>query len=179
MSNKTNFFIVVILVFFFSVLKAQKSNLKLIWQIGKPDNSFAEFALAPNSYKEFIPQGFGGAHRYYIIKESGSSKDFPYVLPGPKDNFAGYGYWSGLALNRLPVYFEILKLPKEGFCELMITIFEVSSEQPPLFRCTINGNVYEQQLTPGLSGKIPRNLNSNTQKIIFKVPVSILKKRYK
>ena len=176
MSNRTIFFTVVILILFFSVLKAQTNNQRLIWEIGKPDNSYAEFALAPNSYKEFIPQGFGGAHRYYVVKESSPSKDFPYVLPGPKDNFAGYGYWSGLALNKLPIYFEIYKLPEEGFCELTISIFEVSEEQSPLFRCTINGNVYEQQLKSGLSGKIPKKLNCNTQKVIFKVPVSILKK---
>ena len=95
---------------------------------------------------------------------------------GLKISFAGYGYWSGLALNKLPVYFEISKLPEDGFCELNIAVFEVSSEQPPLFRCTINGDVYEQQLNSGLSGKTLENLKSNTQKIIFKVPVSILKK---
>ena len=61
MGNKTKFFTVVILVLLFSVLKAQTNNQKLIWEIGKPDNSYAEFALAPNSYKAFIPQGFGGA----------------------------------------------------------------------------------------------------------------------
>ena len=146
MGNKTKFFTVVILVLLFSVLKAQTNNQKLIWEIGKPDNSYAEYALAPKAYKEFIPEGFGGAYRYYVVKESSPSKDFPYVLPGPKDHFAGYGYWSGFALNKLPVYFEISKLPKDGFCELNIAVFEVSSEQAPLFRCTINGDVYEQQL---------------------------------
>jgi len=146
---------------------AQQENQKVIWEIGTTNNSYSEFALSPNDYKSFVPKGFGGANNYYVVGMSATEKDFPYLLPGPKDGLAGYGYWSGLALTKLPVYFEILKLPAEGICQLNINVLETSQEQPPLFRCYVNGEVFEQQLAPGNSGNQPENLTANTQKIVF------------
>ena len=154
---------------------AQTTEHIPIWNIGVSDSSSSEFALSPNAYKNFVPNGFGGANRYYVVGESSPNKDFPYVLPGPKDGFAGYGYWAGLALNKLPIYFEIDKLPKQGHWQLNIDVLAVNAKQAPLFRCTINGNVYEQKLNKGTSQN-PENLIANKQKIAFTIPVSNLKK---
>ncbi|MCG2462843.1 GH92 family glycosyl hydrolase [Flavobacteriaceae bacterium F89] len=166
-------FVVFILLLSFSS-KGQTIRKSLLWNIGVSDSTVSEFALAPNDYKEFVPKGFGGAHKYYVVERSTPSKDFPYILPGPKDDFAGYGYWAGLSLTKLPIYFEISNLPNEGKCQLNIDFLAVSGEEAPLFRCTVNGIIYEHQLTNGES-KNPENLIPNPQRASFSIPVSVLK----
>lgn len=163
-------------LFVCSVALGQSSSQKVIWSIGQADGSYSEFALAPNGYAEFAPEGFGGANRYYVVGKSELEHDWPYILPGPKDDFAGYGYWAGLALHRLPIYFELDKISTEGTCTLIIDIMEVSSENAPLFRAVINGKAYYHQLQPGRSGKVPQKLNANPQTISFSFPVKELKK---
>ena len=155
---------------------AQINENKLLWKIGMPDNSCLEFALSPDNYKDFVPKGFGNADKYYVIGESSPKKDFPYLLPGPFDNFAGYGYWSGIALNKLPVYFEITRLPDTGNAMLVIDLLEVSYKKAPLFRCTVNGERFEYQLNPGKSESIPKHLSAHPQKVSFDIPVSMLKR---
>jgi hypothetical protein len=112
---------------------------KVIWAIGKMDQSCDEFALAPDHYEDFVPGGFGSAGHYYVVGAFAPGKDFPYVLPGPFDEFAGYSYWSGRALNILPVYFDLKTLPETGTARLQIDLLEVSKKALPLFRCTVNG----------------------------------------
>ncbi|MEN7551772.1 GH92 family glycosyl hydrolase [Rapidithrix thailandica] len=155
--------------------RAQADLQKLIWKIGEPDTAVSEFALSPNRYQDFVPEGFGGVHRYYVVGESSPSKDFPYLLPGPMDSFAGYGYWAGRALHQLPVYFEITKLPARGNCQLHVGIYAVSSEEAPLFRCMVNGKFYEQQFKPGSSGKLPENMKATPQVLVFDIPHSVFR----
>ncbi len=153
---------------------AQTSGQNVLWNIGVADSSSSEFALAPDGFESFVPEGFGGDHRYYVVGESSPKKDFPYVLPGPKDGFGGYGYWSGLALNTLPIYFELDKLPQTGNCTLTIDILAVNAEQPPLFRCSVNGTNFDHQLKGGIS-KLPQNMQGGNEKLSIDLPVSILK----
>jgi len=166
----------IIAVFCFFNTQAQSLSHEAIWQIGVSDQSASEFALAQNDYEDFVPEGFGGVNRYYVIGKSIPSQDWPYILPGPKDGFAGYGYWSGLALHQLPIYFELKRITSDGFCTLIIDIMEVSSDDPPLFRAVINGKAYNHQLQPGKSGSIPKELNANPQSVSFSFPAKDLRK---
>jgi len=161
-----------ILFFFSTILSNAQSST---WSIGKKDNSCKEFALAPDDYENFVPDGFGGASQYYVVGESTPDKDFPYLLPGPFDVFAGYGYWSGRAMSVLPVYFNITNLPAGGTAKLIIDILEVSERNPPLFRCYVNGHRYEKQLKPGDSGTRPKDVSPHPQKVVFNIPISDLK----
>lgn len=174
--KKTSFIILILAGFCFYESQAQSIDLKTIWQIGEYDSSASEFALTPNAYKDFVAQGFGGKDRYYVVGKSIPSEDWPYILPGPKDRFSGYGYWAGLALHRLPIYFELDYVPAEGACTLVVQIIEVSSENPPLFRAVINGKAYNHQLQAGKSGGIPQDLGMNPQTISFSFPAEELKK---
>jgi len=90
---------IILFVFFLSKAEAQTPDQKLIWQIGRLDQSASEFALAPKDYHNFVPRGFGSTNTYYTVGASNPTTDWPYILPGPKDGFAGYGYWSGRALQ--------------------------------------------------------------------------------
>ena len=168
--------LIIMVAFWLIESEARAINNKPIWQIGEHDNTENEFALAQNDYESFVPEGFGGADRYYVVGKSIPSKDWPYVLPGPEDSFAGYGYWAGLALHRLPIYFELDKLTAEGTCTLVIDIMEVCSVNAPLFRAVINGKPYDHQLQPGRSGTPPKNLHANPQRISFSFPVKELRK---
>ncbi len=174
--NKTCKLLFIFVVICFIHSEAQTIDQKQVWQIGEFDQSASEFALAQNGYENFVPEGFGGSSRYYVVGKSIPSKDWPYVLPGPKDSFAGYGYWAGLALHRLPIYFELENQVSEGVCTLTIDVLEVSSENAPLFRAVINGKSYNYQLQPGKSGNKPQNLNANPQTISFSFPVKDLRK---
>ena len=167
---------VCLLLILCSGVSAQPVAQKLLWSIGKADESAAEFALAPNGYTEFAPKGFGGANRYYVVGKSDPKHDWPYILPGPKDGFAGYGYWAGRALHQLPVYFELEQTIDSGTCTLVVSFLEVGSTNAPLFRAFINGKIYEHQLLPGKSGEEPDKLNANIQSVTFNVPSKNLKK---
>ena len=63
--NKNHKLFLVLAVFWSIQSGAQITNHKLIWQIGVIDNSAKEFALSPGHYKDFVPEGFGGANHYY------------------------------------------------------------------------------------------------------------------
>ncbi len=167
-----------ILLFIFFVVGLSVISIaseKLIWQIGQPDKSCSEFALFPDKYENFAHYSFGGEDKYYVIGQSGPQVDWPFVLPGPFDDFAGYGYWAGRALHKLPVFFEIDKLPGHGDCLLSIEILAVNAKQAPLLRCLVNGQVYEQQLVSGGSRNL-ENLLPNHQSVSFSIPVTQLKK---
>ncbi|SDN11082.1 alpha-1,2-mannosidase, putative [Kriegella aquimaris] len=165
-----------IILFLSTATVAQSPSQQLIWSIGQADGSHSEFALTPNRYAEFAPKGFGGANRYYVVGKSKPENDWPYILPGPKDDFAGYGYWSGRALHKLPIYFELEQTIETDTCKLVVDILEVSSKNAPLFRAFINGKVYEHQLRLGRSGDLPERLNAIMQTITFSFPSKELRK---
>tara|TARA_R110000823_G_scaffold211018_5_gene341399 strand:- start:625 stop:3759 length:3135 start_codon:yes stop_codon:yes gene_type:complete len=164
------------MLFLGSRVIAQSTHKQLLWSIGQADESASEFALAPNGYEEFAPEGFGGANRYYVVGESDPQYDWPYILPGPKDGFAGYGYWAGRALHKLPIYFELEQTSEVSTCNLVIDILETSSKNAPLFRAYINGKVYEHQLRRGKSGGPSEKLSANIQTVTFSFPSKELKK---
>ena len=51
----------------------------LLFEIGKKDNSAAEFALAPNHYRDFLMHFSGVKHLQ--TGPSGSERHWPYALP--------------------------------------------------------------------------------------------------
>jgi len=153
----------------------QTDELKLFWQIGIVDNSAAEFALFPDNFNDFVPEGFGNENYFFTVGESIESKNWPFVLPGPRDNFAGYSYWAGVALHKLPIFFELKKIPSEGVVTLLVDILEVSTTVPPLFRAYVNGKPYNYQLQAGRSGTTPDNLMVNKQVVEFCFDVRELK----
>lgn len=79
----------------------------LIWKIGESDNSTSEFALAPASYEDFIHADFGFEDRYFLVGHSNPKKDFPYVLPGPNDKWAGSSHAAGCRTQVLNILFAL------------------------------------------------------------------------
>jgi hypothetical protein len=71
------------------------------------DNCADEFALAPGSYRDFLKQDFGWEDHFYLIGKSTPDKDWPYVLPGPADEWSGSTGGAGVRTQVLNILFGI------------------------------------------------------------------------
>ncbi|MBR1889128.1 MAG: GH92 family glycosyl hydrolase [Alloprevotella sp.] len=94
----------------------------VVWKIGTADNSSSEFALAPNHYQDFLAHDFGYEDRYYIVGYSKPERDFPYVLPGPEDEWGGTSITAGWRTHEINVLFYIKELPRKGTCRLVVDL---------------------------------------------------------
>lgn len=143
------------LFFCLSIFTNSYAQTKLLWQIGKADNSAAEFALAPEAFKKFV-EGFGGENAVYYVGYSKPSSHWSFVLPGPLDDWAGGGYWSGYHPRHFPRIFFNLKEPPASISTLVLHFANASSIDPPVIRVEINGFKKEFSLAAG-TGKYPRD----------------------
>ena len=108
-----------------------------LWQIGKADGGNAEFALAPNHFDQFKNDGF------YVVGESDSHQDWPYVHPGPHDA------WAGGREHTFTVLFGLKQLPAAGSCQLQFDLLDTQSPSPPKLRIRINDQSFEKALPRG------------------------------
>ena len=103
-------FVVLFLNIFFISGSAQNT----IWKIGNADQSSAEFALAPDKFKDFVAHDFGYEDKFFLIGHSKEKDDFPYVLPGPVDTWGGTWPTSGWRTNQVNILFGIKNAPPKG-----------------------------------------------------------------
>ena len=112
------------------------AGLQTVWQIGKPDNSNAEFALAPKGHTQFKDDGF------FIVGQSDSRQDWPYVHPGPLDG------WSGARPHTFTVIFGVASTP-EGDAKLEFDLLDTQSKTPPELRVQVNGESFSLKTPKG------------------------------
>lgn len=118
---------------------------KVLFEIGKQDNSAAEFALYPDNYKSFLAN-FGGEKSFYV-GYSTPEKHWPYVLPGPLDSWAGGGYWAGFHPRHFPsIYFNLDKAAGKGECSLTFFFTGAHNSKPIKIRVEVNGHRFEEEL---------------------------------
>ena len=104
--------IYLIFILIFCSLKLFATD-KVLFEIGRQDNSAAEFALYPDNYKSFLAN-FGGEKSFYV-GYSTPEKHWSYVLSGPLDGWAGGGYWAGFHPRHFPsIYFNLDKVYGKG-----------------------------------------------------------------
>ena len=116
-----------------------------VFQIGKKDQSSAEFAIYPNQYKKFLID-FGGV-KNYAVGYSQAEKNWSYAMPGPLDSWGGGGYWAGYHPRHFPIInFQLEKVPSKGTCSLVFDFTGIRKEQSPLIRVEVNGHRIEKQL---------------------------------
>jgi len=144
---------------------------KTIWEIGKSDNSSAEFALAPSDYKQFLEHDFGWEDKFYAIGFSKPKTDFPYVLPGAMDSWGGTAGLSGIRPHVLNLLFSIHELPSEAEWKLVVEILDCSSKLPPLLKVTVNGKSWKFQLDKGTDDEVLNGKIGNVKKQIIVVPI--------
>jgi hypothetical protein len=108
-----------------------------LWQIGKPDNNNAEFALAPRDYARFKDDGF------FVVGRSDPKADWPYVHPGPGDG------WAGARPHTFTIVFGLKQNPSAGQCRLILDLLDTHQSSPPRLRVEINGRKFERNAPKG------------------------------
>ena len=103
-------------------LTAKANNV--IWQIGTPDGSAAEFALAPDGYEDYVKSDFGYEDRFFVVGHSTPAQDFCYVLPGPKDRWAGTSPTAGERVHSANILFCLSHVSKKARAVLCIRLVD-------------------------------------------------------
>lgn len=164
-----------IIVFFllagFISLQSCKSKNKIIWQIGNADNSSAEFSLAPNEYKRFLEKDFGWEDRFFLVGQSEIKSDFPYVLPGPSDEWGGTWSTAGWRSHSINILFGIEKLPKNGEWKLIVDLLDNNSKNPPVFKIVINGKHWKYELPEGSGNNSIEDSTSSGKEFLIEIPI--------
>lgn len=110
----------------------------VIWQIGKKDNSYTEFALAPDKYMSFLENNFGFEDHYFLVNHSNAKEDFPYVLPGPVDTWGGTWPTAGWRTHQINILFGSGEIPLAGDYVLEIELLDFAKKFLPLVKIEIN-----------------------------------------
>jgi len=149
-------------------LCAQK---KVIWEIGSSDNKDEDMALAPSGYKHFLDHDFGWEDRFFLIGFSKPEKDWPYVLPGPKDGWGGTGSTSGLRTHTANILFGLTSFPVQGEWNFVIDLLGYQGDSPPLLKVIINGKAFVKQLPKYKSGRVVEGDLNDAKEYKIEIPV--------
>ncbi|UOQ68811.1 GH92 family glycosyl hydrolase [Hymenobacter volaticus] len=126
--------------------QAQKMG-KVIWQVGKADQTGAEFALAPNGFRKFVGQDFGYEDKFFFVGASKEQQDFPYVLPGPVDTWGGTWSTAGWRTNQVNLAFTLKEVPAAGSYKLVVRLADYAKTFLPLLKVSLNSQENLIQLT--------------------------------
>jgi predicted alpha-1,2-mannosidase len=148
-----------------------KSENKILWQIGHADNSSVEFSLAPNEYQQFLKKDFGWEDRFFLIGKSTLKNDFPYVLPGPADEWGGTWSTSGWRSHSINILFAVDKSPENSDWKLIIDLLDNSSKNPPVFKISINGKSWKYELPKGSGNNSIEDGNSSGKEFLIEIPI--------
>ncbi|WP_140939620.1 GH92 family glycosyl hydrolase [Sphingobacterium lumbrici] len=146
-------------------------NTKVIWQIGAPDGSAKEFALAEGDHTKFLDHDFGWEDRFYMVGKSNPKQDFPYILPGPADTWGGTSGTAGIRSHVLNILFRMRSVPQQGEWKLVIDILDTHKSQPPYFKVTVNGQSWKFVLPRGGGDESLHGDYSKTIKQTFEIPL--------
>ena len=165
-----------------SVVKA--ADNQCLWQIGTVDTNDSEFALAHGDYKNF-QEYFGNPDQAFYIGLSNPKTDWPCVLPGIVDGWAGSSVnprngneWD--QMNTLPIGFVLDRVSTNGRCSFTINFCDASPKNPPRLRVTVNEVIMQHDLLPGgnlfsPNGKLK---DIKPQQVEFEFPSALLKPGY-
>lgn len=108
-----------------------------LWRLGQRDNANGEFALAPKGHQQFRFDGF------FVVGQSDSFRDWPYVQPGPADD------WAGGRRHTFGVVFGLKTRPAAGQCHLVLDLVDTHSAHPPRLAIEVNGHRFEKNTPAG------------------------------
>ncbi|MBO7524602.1 MAG: hypothetical protein J6T79_03760, partial [Verrucomicrobia bacterium] len=130
MKQNKLFFVFTLLVGVWMLMGTMAYADELLWTIGTPDKSDAEFLGAPNEYTR-CPQ-----MAQYVIGESVPQKDWPFMQLGPADA------WGGACAHTNQIIFSLKEKPAENQeCRLVLHFKNVHKEVPPMLELRLNGQV--------------------------------------
>ncbi|WP_394676602.1 GH92 family glycosyl hydrolase [uncultured Sphingobacterium sp.] len=149
-----------------------------IWQLGNSDGLSSEFALSPNGYKKFLEHDFGYEDNAFIIGQSSLTRDLPYVLPGPANEWGGTGGTSGLRTHFLNLYYVLNNSTKNGQCTLQVKLANSDPKNKPTLQIVINGKPYNFEVERGAGNGEPLEnpLKSGNSTINIPLQADLIKK---
>ncbi len=112
----------------------------VVWQIGKPDHDYAEFAFAGNHLA--FAKEFGARPVVFEVGRSEASRDWPFIQPGPIDD------WSPSAGRPWTIRFGLADSPR-GVFTLRIEFTDVHCTLPPKYVVRVGSRSGEFQLAAG------------------------------
>ncbi len=181
-NNSRQFIALIFFVALAGLMFSCQPKQKIVWQMGKADNSAAEFALAPDEYARFLEKDFGWEDKFYLIglfhvkRKTGLT--FYLVRQMEWGGTSGTAGWRSHVLN---ILFGLDKAPKNGAWSLTVNILDYQKEDPPLFKVTANGESWKFSLPKGSGNKIPQATTADSSGIVLEIPlpVGLLKERRK
>jgi hypothetical protein len=108
-----------------------------LWQIGTVDRDDKDFALAPSHWNQFTKDAL------FVVGTSSPAQDWPYVQPGPDDQ------WAGGRNHTNSIYFGLSQISKEGSCNLTLSFIDTQTPFNPTLDITVNGQLWTRQTVPG------------------------------
>jgi hypothetical protein len=125
------------------------NGTRILWQIGHPGQGNSRFALAPDRWREYRQDGF------FVVGRSEEGTCWPYVHPGPKDQ------WAGSRQHTFTIIFGTRSQADTGRCYLKFDLVDTHSEVPPHLRVQVNGHDFDQTLPKGAGDE---SLNGEPEK---------------
>lgn len=147
------------------------TNAQTVWSIGSKDNSAAEFALAPDLYRDFLKHDFGWEDKFFLVGKSDAKKDWPYILPGPADGWGGSGGLAGKRSHQLNILFRVNEVAANNECKLVIDFADTHSKIPPLFKVTVNDQSFKYILPKGGGDTVLTGYFGNAKPYTLEIPL--------
>ncbi|HXC35798.1 MAG TPA: polysaccharide lyase family protein, partial [Candidatus Acidoferrales bacterium] len=118
------------------------ADTSVVFQIGVPDGDYHEFAIAGDysQYPEKFPNDVN-----YTVGQSDPARDWPFILPGPVDG------WAGNRSHAFTIHFQLSQV-ESGFYQLVVDFVNAHDGAPPDLVINVNGGAVRQQLPRGAGG---------------------------
>jgi hypothetical protein len=142
---------------------------EIVWQIGIADNNATEFCLGEGNYNAFLENDFGFEDRFFVIGHSEAKRHFAYVLPGPKDQWAGTGIASGWRTHDANILFTLKRVSSHATATLRVDLVDVHPEGCSI-RVKVNNKTQRYDLK-GTSLKSVEGDYSQSKEILLSLPL--------
>ena len=152
-----------------SVASTSLATEQTVWQIGKPDHSYAEFAFAGN-YQAYAKRCSAGPV-VFEVGRSDPARDWAFVQPGPTDDWAAASRGQPRTIR-----FNLADEPR-GIYTLRIEFIDVNQHAPPRYVVAIGSRSGSFQLSPGGGdGSLWNPKAGKPQKLEVTVPARFFKR---
>ena len=139
-----------------------------VWQIGKPDHSYMEFAIAKNHAGWGAK--FGAKDPVFEVGTSDPARDWPFIHPGPTD------VWAGGRGHPFTIRFNLDAEPR-GIFTLQVEFADVHKGEPPAYVVKVGGRTGQFRLTAGGGdGSLTDPAAGKPQKLELVLPANAFKK---
>ncbi|HEX3625945.1 MAG TPA: polysaccharide lyase family protein [Verrucomicrobiae bacterium] len=144
---------------------AARAGTNVVFQIGAHDGDFSDLAIAANhsQYPEKFPNDVT-----YTVGKSDPAREWPYILPGPVDG------WAGNKTHTFAIHFQMGQAGT-GFYQLDIDFVNTHEAAPPDLVIDVNGGAVRQQLPGGAGDESLTNAKSGKRYSLHQlIPATVL-----